>query len=274
MPSAFVSQALTAKINGFQNMVFAYGGAQLFIHYKAEAARPWDFWKAMSAAQLFIGSVYMTFGLVVYSQQGQFTESLAYYGVSGFAENTVGNVIAIITGAIAALLYANIGTKVLYSTIIERWCNGPALMTSKGWLYWMILSFIFWPISFVVGAAIPQIQTLSGLVAACCLVQFSYSFPFLMKVVFDVKVQAMHADPGHTLGQAQYHQVDTWASPSRWKRGFFGGTMQHKILVWGHLTLFLAALSMSGLGMYGSGESIKGAFEEGAATSFGCAAPA
>ena len=51
----------------------------------------------------------MMFGLFVYSFQGQFTLALAYQGMSQFAWQTVGNVIAVITATIAAGLYGNIG---------------------------------------------------------------------------------------------------------------------------------------------------------------------
>ena len=60
-------------------------------------------------AQALIATVYMMFGLFVYSFQGQFTLALAYQGMSQFAWQTVGNVIAVITATITAGLYGNIG---------------------------------------------------------------------------------------------------------------------------------------------------------------------
>ena len=51
----------------------------------------------------------MLFGIFVYSFQGQFTLPLAFQGLSEFAWQTVGNVIVLITGIIAAGLYGNIG---------------------------------------------------------------------------------------------------------------------------------------------------------------------
>ena len=58
---------------------------------------------------MLIVTAYMMFGLYVYSFQGQFTLPLAFQGVSKFAWQTVGNVIAMITAIIAAGLYGNIG---------------------------------------------------------------------------------------------------------------------------------------------------------------------
>ena len=51
----------------------------------------------------------MMYGLYVYSFQGQFSLPLAFQGVSKFGWQTFGNVIALITGIIAAGLYGNIG---------------------------------------------------------------------------------------------------------------------------------------------------------------------
>ena len=67
-------------------------------------------------AQALIASVYMMFGLFVYSFQGQFTLALAFQGMSIFAWQTVGNVLAVITALIAAGLYGNIGISTYSST--------------------------------------------------------------------------------------------------------------------------------------------------------------
>jgi hypothetical protein len=97
----------------------------------AEMRRPWDFWKGMVSAQLLIFFAYLMYGpylkyssyarqaesragIFIYSFQGQYTLPLAYQGVSKYSWQTVGNVLALITGIIAAGLYGNIGIKVAY----------------------------------------------------------------------------------------------------------------------------------------------------------------
>lgn len=185
----------------------------------------------------------------------------------------MGNVVAICTGLIAALLYGNIAQKLCYNTVVVRWCKGPALMTPRGWMFWMVVNFVFWPLAFIVGAAIPQIQTLAGLIAAVCILQFSYTFPFLLKVALDVQIIAMRGDGEHTVGMTPQRR-SSWLSPARWAKGLFGGTMKEKLMNWAHIILFLASLSMACLGMYGSGTAIKTTFEVASATSFGCNAPA
>jgi hypothetical protein len=145
-------------------------------------------------------------------------------------------------------------------------------MTPRGWIFWMLVNFVFWPVAFIVGAAIPQIQTISGLIAAVCILQFSYTFPFLLKAALDMQIIAMRDDDTHTVGGTPQRR-NSWLSPARWTKALFGGTMKEKLMNWGHIILFLASLTMACLGMYGSGTAIKDTFEVAAATSFGCNAP-
>nr|CBX33324.1 oligopeptide transporter protein [uncultured eukaryote] len=249
--AAFVSQPLAPKVNGIMNMVFAYGGAMIFPELMSEMRRPMDFWKGMACAQLLIFVAYLLYGLFIYSFQGQYTLPLAYQGVSKYSWQTVGNVLAMITGLIAAGLYGNIGIKVAYHNIVEGWFNGPPIMSKKGRYVWSVMVIVYWALAFVIGAAIPQIQTISGLIAAVCIMQFSYTFPPLFLFMFLVRRDTLLAGGSWKVGL--------------WGRGWF--------LKWFNFTLFLGALSMAALGMYGSGISIRTTFMTAQATSFGCVPP-
>lgn len=70
---AFATYPFFERINGVMNIVYAYGGATIFAQIIAEMRRPMDFLKAFSVAQALIFTVYITYGLYVYSFQGQFT---------------------------------------------------------------------------------------------------------------------------------------------------------------------------------------------------------
>ncbi|THU92102.1 hypothetical protein K435DRAFT_758442 [Dendrothele bispora CBS 962.96] len=276
--AAFVSLPLNAKVNGIMNMVFAYGGAMIFPEFLAEMRRPMDFWKGMACAQLLITVVYLMYGLFVYSFQGQFTLPLAFQGVSKQSWQDVGNVLGLITGLIAAGLYGNIGIKVAYYNIVEDWFNGPPLMSRKGRYIWTIMVVVYWAVAFVIASAIPQVQTISGLVAAVCIMQFTYTFPPLMLLGYKMRISAngLHKTDNAPIGEvpAQIQAEDpgdTWRDFSRWKRAFFGGNWLFNLF---NLIIFLGGLTMACLGMYGSGLSIKEQFDSaGAATSFGCSAP-
>ena len=49
---------------GINTIIYAYGGAMLFFNLLAEMRNPWDFWKGMLCADIFIYIVYMFFGSV------------------------------------------------------------------------------------------------------------------------------------------------------------------------------------------------------------------
>lgn len=291
--AAFVSLPLASKVNGIMQMVFAYGGAMIFPEFMAEMRRPMDFWKGMVCAQLLISTVYLLYGVFVYSFQGQFTLPLAFQGVSKQSWQDVGNVLALITGIIAAGLYGNIGIKVAYYQIVEGWFKGPPFMSRKGRFVWTFTVVIYWALAFIVASAIPQVQTISGLIAAVCIMQFTYTFPPLLLLGYQIRIYAEgfgHKQLGDTTQKTSslsrifarpYPTVlepestgedpgDRWTSVSRWRRGLFGGSWYANLF---NLILFLGSAAMACLGMYGSGVSIQITFQKGAATSFGCKSP-
>ena len=53
--------------------------------------------------------------------------------------------------------------KIVYVNIIQDMFHGPSLFTIKGRVAWTALTLVFWLGGFVIAAAIPQGQTLSGM---------------------------------------------------------------------------------------------------------------
>lgn len=78
---------------------------------------------------------------------------------------------------IAGGLYGNVGLKILYVNVVERFFKGPPLISTRGRICWSAVVVVFWWTGFVIGAGIPQVQTLSGMVGAVTNMQFTYSFP-------------------------------------------------------------------------------------------------
>ncbi|KAL9109081.1 MAG: hypothetical protein Q9227_006172 [Pyrenula ochraceoflavens] len=117
---AFASYPFYDRINGVMNIVYAYGGATIFPQIIAEMRRPMDFLKAFSMAQALIFTIYVFYGLYVYSFQGQFTLPVAFQGVSHYSWQTVSNVLNLVSGMIAGGLYGNIGNveKALQTVIL------------------------------------------------------------------------------------------------------------------------------------------------------------
>ncbi|KAJ6591532.1 transmembrane amino acid transporter protein-domain-containing protein [Mycena vulgaris] len=259
----FAKIPLFSQVNGIMNMVYAYGGAMIFPEMMTEMRRPMDFWKGMILAQALIFSAYLVYGAFIY-KQGQFVLPLAYQGVSKYAWQTIGNVHLIYSREsciIAAGLYGNIGIKVVYHNIVEGWYKGPPLLSTKGRYIWSgkgLNSFAFF-FTFIIGSAIPQIQTINGLIGAIGIMQFTYTFPPLLRLGYDVISDAMVADQPYDVTH-----IFLW-------QGLFSGLWYFKLF---NFILFLASTAMAGLGMWAAGETVKAMFAlAGAATSFGCRAP-
>jgi hypothetical protein len=49
--------------------------------------------------------------------------------------------------------------------------RGPPLNSRQGRWIWTGMVLVYWSLAFVIGSAIPQVQTISGLVAAVCIMQ-------------------------------------------------------------------------------------------------------
>ncbi len=212
----------------------------------------------------------MTMGMVVYSAQGQYAFNPAYQGIpnSAYQWQTLGNAISFISGLIAALLYGNIGVKVFYSAVLRDVFHLPPLDKKAGKWLWVAVVPIYWGLAFIVGAAIPQISYLSSFVGAACILQFSYTFPPILKIGYNIQKDAMRDGEGFDPSTGQVIRHDHGFT--RWKRGF--------LKKWHINTLdflyFLGALSVAGLGIYASVVAMHQEYQSAAITSFSCANPA
>ncbi|KAJ7023709.1 hypothetical protein C8F04DRAFT_1240041 [Mycena alexandri] len=246
--------------------------------------------KSWPMCQLERTSAYLMYGIFVYCFQGQYTLALAYQGISKYAWQSVGNALAMITGAIAAGLYGNIGFKIFYINIIEGLLGGPAFMSVKGRIIWAVLIPVYWAIAFAIGTGVPAIGALSGLIAAVCIFQvrlilswfsfassncikFTYTFPPLFMLGLDMQLDAMTEDEAFTTPGVTPKRIDTWRDLSRWKRGFFSGGLKRVAFKTANLLFFIAGVATAGLGMWATGTDLKAVIAAGAASSFGCAAP-
>ncbi|CAI7635188.1 hypothetical protein N7533_004642 [Penicillium manginii] len=264
------SSTLNDKVNAMMNGVFAYGGATLFNELMAEMRRPYDFWKGFICAEIFIYACYLIMGMVVYSAQGQFTFNPAYQGIpnSAYRFQTLGNAISFITGVIAALLYGNIGIKVFYSAVLRDVFHFPPLDSRRGKWLWIALVPIYWGLAWIIAAAIPQISNLTSFVGAACILQFSYTFPPMLLVGYNVQKDAILPEEEYNPQTGEVNRVDSGIK--RWIRGY------KKKFVWNTFDVIysLAALASAGLGIWASVTSMRESFASSALTPFTCANPA
>ncbi|KAG6372469.1 transmembrane amino acid transporter protein-domain-containing protein [Boletus reticuloceps] len=267
---AINQQPFQPQLNGIMQIVFAYGGAMIFIEFMAEMRRPMDFWKAMACAQAFITIVYMFFGLFVYSYQGQFVLNRAFQGISLYSLQTATNIISFISSLIAAALYGNIGVKVIYQIVLVELFHAPPLTAKSGKYLFAVSVIAYWALAFVIGSAVPQFSNISSLVAAVCIFQFSYTFPPFMILGYLVQLDAMSEDRSYDIKNPHASRIDSWRNLSRWVRGY----KKHFIFNTWNLIIFLACLATAALASYTSITSIISGFHTGtSAPSFGCRSP-
>ncbi|KAL6248807.1 hypothetical protein RBB50_003870 [Rhinocladiella similis] len=262
------SSNFVGAINGLMSGVFAYGGAQIFVEIMAEMRRPWDFIKAMWLAQFFIYAVYLTYGCYVYHFQGQYSFTISYMGLSVYGFQAACDMMVVISGLIAAGLYGNIGIKVLYNQVLQEIFNAPPLTSKSGkWLFGSIVP-IYWSIAFVVAAAIPDYFGFVSVIAAFCIVQFSYSFPPIIHLAYTMQKNAIRGGEGFDENTGATRRNDHGIK--RLIRGFFADKWY--INVW-HVIHAGGALATAGLGAYAAIEGMIEAFKNPQVNAFTCTSP-
>ncbi|KAK2749089.1 hypothetical protein FQN55_003791 [Onygenales sp. PD_40] len=270
-PDEFQQQApgFAGQFNGINQMVYSYGGAILFVAFMAEMRHPWDFWKALLCAQTFICLVYLFFGCFVYGHLGQYSVSNLKNVIQPHGLQMACNVLGLITASIACLLYFNIGMKTVYVEVFESAFNFPQITTKKGRIMWYILGPIYWIIAFLVAAAVPNLNGISGLVGALLILNFTYTFPAFLYVGYRCQVDA--ALPGEGFDPTTGVTTRLDGGWKRWVRGFMKSWPINTLNVF----YGLGGLVCSGMGAWAAIEGLIAIFGPGGtvATSFGCAAP-
>lgn len=270
---AITPGTISDKISGMNNMVFAWGGATIFCEVMAEMKRPMDFWKGMLCAQSLILVVYLFYGLFVYAYNGQFSYVTANMAIGSIALQNAGNVLTIISGIIAMVLYGNIGIKVIYQGFLVSDFNFPSLTSRKGTFAWGAFVLVYWAVAYILGTAIPSISALVGIVGAFCILNFSYTFPFLFGFCLLCRQDAAlidNFDPTSLTVEKADSYLRDW---SRWKRALgHGGTYRTLIKV-SLFLLFLASLATCGLCSYSAISGAIAVYQTNPAQPFTCTSP-
>ena len=306
-PAGYASggEGFLGTYQGINNIIYAYGGAMIFFNLMAEMRNPWDFWKGMICADIFIYVAYMFYGIFQYSYQGQYTYSVSYQSITPYNYQTACNILSIIGSLLPPSALSS--TKL---TMFDRWSHCcllvwqhwyqghlqqrldgnlrlvhpsswvkispltgitgfPPLTKKTGKLLWTLIVPMYWALAFVVGSAIPNFGDFTSLVGAFCIGNFTYAFPAMLKIGFDIKKGAMLPEESFDEATKKYVRLD--GGMKRWVRGF----KKSWILTSFNIVYLLGALVVCGLGMYSAITALIAAFGKGqsVATSFGCTSP-
>lgn len=271
-PSAFQQQSaneFSAQFNAVDTMVYAYSGALLFVAFLSEMRHPWDFWKGIFMAQVFICVVYIFFGAFVYSFYGQYSASNITQVIQPVSLQTVANVLSLLTGFIAIFLYFNVGMKTVYREVFEEVLHCPPITTTKGKWLWLGLGPVYWIIAFVVAAAVPNLNGLVNFTGGIFSLNFTYSFPGIIYMGYVIQEAAALPGEGYdpVTGVTTRHD----SGLKRWARGF----MKSWYISVPVLLYVCGGLAASGMGTWAAIEGLIAQFGPGGtvATSFGCAVP-
>ena len=159
--------------------------------------------------------------------------------------------------------------KTVYIEVFQQAFGFPEITTRRGQVMWYILGPIYWIVAFVVAAAVPNLNGISGLVGALLILNFTYTFPALLYVGYSCQQGAMLEGEGFdpTTGRTIRHD----SGMKRWTRGFMARWPINTLSV----LYFLGGLACSGMGTWAAVEGLITIFGPGGtvATSFGCASP-
>ena len=157
----------------------------------------------------------------------------------------------------------------MYNNIFIELFHAPHLNTRAGKLVWVGLIPVYWAIAFALAAGIPNFSGLTSVVAAFCILHFTYTFPPLLSIGFLVKKFAMQDGDGYDPATGEVTRVDSGFT--RFTRGFF--SKQRWWMNAANVLYVLGALVLSGLGAYSSIMILKDAFATSTTTSYVCKSP-
>lgn len=194
------------------------------------------------------------------------TNMILSEGISAYSWQTVGNTFNLLTSVIAAVLYGNIGIKVLYANVGREFLRFPALESRVGKWIWVAFVPGYWILAWIVAAAVPQVSFLGSFVGAAMILQFSYTFPPLLHLGFRCLADSMPADGGFDPATGPTHNPITFG---RIWRGFKVRIFLNTF----NLLYFLGALTTAILGIYASIVGMIGFYQDTQVTAFSCNSP-
>ena len=130
--------------------------------------------------------------------------------------------------------------------------RAPPITSKAGRILYGITVPIYWTIAYVIAAAIPDYFAFVSIVAAFCILQFSYTFPPMIHLVY-----SMQMNGGGTFDPATGQTTRSHHGVGRYVHGFFARYWYWN--VW-HVIYTGGCLVTAGLGAYVAIVAMKEAF--------------
>lgn len=127
---------------------------------------------------------------------------------------------------------------------------------------------LYWSVAFVIGAAIPDFSGFVAVVAAACILPFTYVFPPLLHLSYNIRKNALLSDEGFDPGTGNIVLHDT--GMKRLMRGFMAGNWY--LNVW-NIIYFLGSLATCGLGLWAAIENLIVIYAIPQLNAYGCTSP-
>ena len=155
-----------------------------------------------------------------------------------------------------------------YNNILVEFFKAPPLEKKGSRLIWTAIIPVYWSIAYVIAAAIPDFSGFTGVVAASCILQFTYTFPPLLHVAYQVQKTAMEGEQLFDPATGQLMPRDRGFK--RFVRGFFGHRWYLNVF---NVLYMGGAWALCGLGIYASVENLIAAYAVPQLNAFGCTSP-
>lgn len=159
--------------------------------------------------------------------------------------------------------------KTVYIEVFQEVLHFPSIASKKGRLMWYALGPMYWIIAFLVAAAVPNLNGVSGFVGALLILNFTYTFPAILYVGYMCQLGAVLPGEGFDpITRITTRHDSGW---KRWVRGY----LKYWHINTTSFLYFLGGLATSGMGCWAAIEGLIIFFQGGSsiATSFGCAVP-
>ena len=182
---------------GFTDVQTSYWGNIVFTEYMAEMRDVSGFGKPLKLVWLWIVFQQILLGIVVYAQQGQYSEYnpfiFSFFSVNGRhkALSSTCAILWILASLVSNALYANIALKVIFRSGIGKIGHNPAWILHRIKALWFIAGPLYWTFSFLVAMCLPFYIEVQGIYFCFGLLLGTYSLPALLYVGFRYKMRYM-----------------------------------------------------------------------------------